>query len=46
MHDNWYDSDSVQSGSVFANPKTTGEEDDPSLLPNELVVQSLAPRPT
>ena len=46
MHDNWYDSDSVQSGSVFANPKTTGEEDDPSLLPNELVVPSSAPRPT
>ena len=50
MHDNRYDSDSVQSGSVVANSKTTGEEDDPSqkeqLLPNELVVPSLPPRPT
>ncbi len=50
MHDNQYDSDSVHSGSVFANSKTTGEEDDPSrkeqVLPNELVVPSLAPRPT
>ena len=50
MHDNRYDSDSVHSGSVFANPKTTGEEDDPSqmeqVLPNELVVPSLPPRPT
>ena len=46
MHDNRYDSDSVQSGSVVANPKTTGEEDDHSLLPNQLVVPSLAPRPT
>ena len=50
MHDNRYDSDSVQSGSVVANPKTTGEEDDPSqeeqVLPNELVVPSLPPRPT
>ncbi len=44
MHDNRYDSDSVQSGSVFANPKTTGEEDDPAqkeqVLPNESVVPS------
>ena len=50
MHDNRYDSDSVQSGSVVANPKTTGEEDDPSqkeqVLPNELVVPSLPPMPT
>ncbi len=50
MHGNRYDSDSVQSGSVVANSKTTGEEDDPSqkeqLLPNELVVPSLPPRPT
>ena len=46
MHDNRYDSDSVQSSSVFANPKTTGEEDDPSLLPNELVVPSSVPRHT
>ena len=50
MHDNRYDSDSVHSGSVFANAKTTGEEDDPSqeeqVLPNELVIPSLPPRPT
>ena len=49
MHDNWYDSDSVQSGSVVANPNTTEEEDDPSqkeqVLPNELVVPSSLPRP-
>ena len=49
MHDNRYNSDSVQSGSVVANPKTTGEENDPSqkeqVLPNELVVPSLPPRP-
>ena len=50
MHDNKYDSDSVHSGSVFANAKTTGEEDDPSqqeqVLPNELVLQSLPPMTT
>ena len=50
MHDNRYDSDSVHSGSVFANAKTTGEEDDPSqeeqVLPNDLVIPSLPPRPT
>ena len=50
MHDNMYDSDSVHSGSVFANAKTTGEEDDPSqqeqVLPNELVLPSLPPMTT
>ena len=50
MHYNRYDSDSVHSGSVFANAKTTGEEDDPSqeeqVFPNEFVVPSLPPRPT
>ena len=50
MHDNRYDSDSVHSGSVFANAKTTGEEDDPSQqeqgLPNKLVLPSLPPMAT
>ena len=50
MHDNRYDSDSVQSGSVVANPKTTGDDNEPAqkviVLPNELVVPSLPPMPT